>query len=393
MRILVHDYAGHPFQPQLSRELAGRGHTVLHAYCGSIEAPPGCVAPRANEPVGFELHEVRLSQRIRKHSFWSRWQLEIECGRRLEELVDRFRPDVVLSGNTPLEAQARLHRRCRERGVSFVFWVHDVYSVAVHAILRKKIPVAGELIGRHYLRMERRLLRHSDAVVVVSEDFRPIMERWGISAGKLHVIENWAVLDGVRVRPKQNDWARRHKLDDKRCIIYSGVLGMKHNPALLAELAASLRDDERLVVISEGPGAEWLQAKALRNLVVLPFQPFEQLPDVLATGDVLLAVLRPEASQFSVPSKVLTYLCAGRALLLAVPAENLAARIVTANHAGLVVPPDDSAALAEAARRLAGDDELRAEFGRNARRYAEQQFAIGPITDRFEVVLRPTRAS
>ncbi|RMF52223.1 MAG: glycosyltransferase WbuB, partial [Bacteroidetes bacterium] len=36
MRILVHDYAGHPFQVQLSRALARRGHDVLHAYCGSL---------------------------------------------------------------------------------------------------------------------------------------------------------------------------------------------------------------------------------------------------------------------------------------------------------------------------------------------------------------------
>ena len=40
MRILVHDYAGHPFQVQLSRALAQRGHDVLHAYCASLQTTP-----------------------------------------------------------------------------------------------------------------------------------------------------------------------------------------------------------------------------------------------------------------------------------------------------------------------------------------------------------------
>ena len=39
MRIVVHDYAGHPNQVYLSRELARRGHQVLHLYAGSFETP------------------------------------------------------------------------------------------------------------------------------------------------------------------------------------------------------------------------------------------------------------------------------------------------------------------------------------------------------------------
>lgn len=374
MRILVHDYGGYAFPAQLSGELSRRGHEVMHAYCGSIEAPTG----RVGASTGFELREVKLSRRIEKRSFWSRRQLEIECGRRLAELVDEFRPDVVLSGNAPLEAQARLLARCRQRGVGFVFWVHDVYSAAVHAILRKKLPVAGELIGRYYMRMERRLLCASDQIIVVSEDFLPLMRRWGVTAD---VIENWAALESTPVLPKP---------DAKLRILYSGILGMKHNPALLAELARALPEVE-VVVISEGTGADWLRAQSVPNLIVRPFQPFARLPEALASADVLVAILSPEASTFSVPSKVMTYLCAGRALLLSVPAGNLAARIVTAERAGEVVPANDSAALAAAARRLIGDAARREECGRNARAFAKRQFAIGPIADRFEAVL--TRAA
>ncbi len=120
------------------------------------------------------------------------------------------------------------------------------------------------------------------------------------------------------VRDKANDWSRRHGLHDKFVFLYTGTLGMKHNPELLLGLAEKYRSHEnvRIVVISEGIGAEWLAAKQkekqLANLVLLPYQDFHALPEVLATGDILCAVLEEDAGVFSVPSKVLTYLCAAR---------------------------------------------------------------------------------
>jgi hypothetical protein len=41
MQLLIHDYAGHPFQVQLSRELAMRGYSVVHAFTGGLLTPRG----------------------------------------------------------------------------------------------------------------------------------------------------------------------------------------------------------------------------------------------------------------------------------------------------------------------------------------------------------------
>jgi glycosyltransferase involved in cell wall biosynthesis len=108
------------------------------------------------------------------------------------------------------------------------------------------------------------------------------------------------------------------------------------------------------------------------------------LPEVLATADVLVAVIEPEASRFSVPSKVLTYMAAGRPVLLASPAENLAARIVRMADAGIVVDPGDTDAFIRAAHHLLKDRELCRRFSTNARKYAEAHFQVRPIADAFE---------
>jgi glycosyltransferase involved in cell wall biosynthesis len=89
---------------------------------------------------------------------------------------------------------------------------------------------------------------------------------------------------------------------------------------------------------------------------------------------------------FSVPSKVQSYLCAGRPILLAAPPENLAARIVARENAGLVMNPDDVDGFIAAAQKLAGDAALRRTLGENGRDYAERAYDILKTTDRFERV-------
>jgi len=107
----------------------------------------------------------------------------------------------------------------------------------------------------------------------------------------------------------------------------------------------------------------------------------------MATADVLVALLEPGASCFSVPSKVLTYHCAGRAILAALPEENLAARIIEHEGSGLVVSPADPEAIVAAGRKLIDDPDLCRSMGDSARRYAVDTFDITKIGDRFEAII------
>jgi glycosyltransferase involved in cell wall biosynthesis len=76
-------------------------------------------------------------------------------------------------------------------------------------------------------------------------------------------------------------------------------------------------------------------------------------------------------------------------VLLAVPRENLAAKIVAESGAGLVVEPADLAGFCAAAQRLIGSPQVRATYGQAARQYAETHFDIRRIGDQFESILKP----
>jgi putative colanic acid biosynthesis glycosyltransferase WcaI len=147
----------------------------------------------------------------------------------------------------------------------------------------------------------------------------------------------------------------------------------------------------KVFVGSEGPGADWLIQRKdelnLSNLTIMGYQPMEKFPQILATGDVLVTILEPEAGLFSVPSKTLSYLCAGRPQLLSIQMDNLVAKIVVDHQAGLAVPSGDVEAFIQSAERLVADPALREACSRNARKYAEQTFNIRTIGDRFESIM------
>lgn len=393
LRVVVHDYSGHPFQVQLSRALAGRGHSVLHLHCPSYNSGKGSLQRCPDDPDGFSVDAVDLGTAFEKYAPARRLAQELTYGRLLVQRIRAFRPHVVLSSNTPLFAQQVLLRACRRAGTTFVFWQQDIYSFGMKSAVAS-IPGAGRALGELFVALERRMLARSDAVVTISEDFLLTLRKWGVDPERVHVIENWAPLEELRPCPRRNEWARDHGLLDKLVFLYSGTLGRKHNPDLILQLAHRFRDreDVAIVVVSEGVGVDRLRGPvalhALDNVKLLPFQPYDRLPEVLATGDVLIVLLEREAGAFAVPSKVLTYQCAGRPLLASVPTENLAARRIADSGSGIVVQSGDDEAFLAAAEQLSGDQSLRERLGRNSLAHATTAFDIGTIASAFEDLLR-----
>lgn len=397
MRIAVHDLSGHPFQVQLSRWLAGDGHAVLHAFSSEILTPQGALAPRTTDPASLTIRAISIGGEYAKYDFLKRIRQELRYARRLCRELALFRPTVILSGNASPIIQAYVLRWARRRDIRFVFWVQDIYAFAFAHVVGRKLPVIGGVLAAGFRRLEFDTIGRSDAVVVISEDFRSIFREHTVRDRYVTTIENWAPSEDMRLGHKDNHWSRTLGIADKFVFLYSGTLGLKHNPSLLSALAESFRDDPlvRVVVVSTGIGRDWLerekQAKGLSNLILCDFVPFESLPDCLASGDVQIAILEPFANVLSVPSKTLTYIASERPILGAMPRVNLAARIIEHNGIGRVAEPGDVDGFLAAARKLRHDSTERDNASNAARCYKERNFDIQKIGTRFLEVLRSTR--
>jgi glycosyltransferase involved in cell wall biosynthesis len=389
LRVLIHDFAGHPFQIDLSRALARRGHMVQHVYCGSYTSGKGRLD--AGNTDNLSVMPIAAGDSFARYSPVRRISQEAAYGRRFTRAASTFRPDVVLACNVPLVATSVAASWCRREGVPWVFWVQDLHSLAMSAEAERRVGSLGRRVGATFEVLERRLLRQAAGVVSITDDFTPMLAAWGVDPSACTVIENWAPLSDLPTRPRDNAWRRRQGLEDRFLYLYTGTLGLKHRPELLYRLAQQRAGDADVVVISEGLGEarlrELMRLRPLPNLHLLPFQPIEEYPDILGAADVLVALLEPAAGTFSVPSKVLSYLCAGRPILAAIPPENLAARTVERAGAGLVVDSTDEESFLVAAKQLRVDEPLRAAQGRAARAHAEATFDTAVIADRFEDVI------
>lgn len=393
MRLLVHDYSGHPFQVQLSRALAERSHEVLHIQCSSYQTGKGALTRRHDDPATLLLEAIDLGETFNRYSLAHRLRQELAYSAAFTDRAAWYAPDVILSSNDPLFAKLRASQWCQRTGTPWVFWLQDIYSVAMANYARRRLGPIGAALGQLFQAIERRLLHDAAMTVAITEDFRPLLRRWGVPDERCHVIENWAPLVELSLIPRDNEWARSHDLHRCRVLLYSGTLGLKHNPELLVAVADQVRHepDVRVVVVSEGSGIEWLareaEARNLDNLLLLPYQPYDRLPAVFASADVLLTLLERDAGVFSVPSKILSYLCAGRPILAAMPEANLGARTIHRAGAGIVVSPDDASGFVAAASALLDDPVLRRCYGERARAYAESAFDIDGIAARFESIL------
>ena len=397
MRILVHDYSGHPFQVELSRELSRRGHEVTHSYCAAYTSGKGHLTAEPGETLRFD--PIGVGVVIAKMSFGKRLLQELRLGVELVRQVRRTRPDVVMASNVPIPTLVILAAVLRLRGIPWVLWHQDVQAVAIRSFAGKKLSKAFALVAALIGAGEKWCARRAAGVVVIADSFVDVHRRWG-TADKTVVIPNWAPLDEIRPVTRTNDWSHEHGLDEVQTLLYSGTLGLKHNPELLVRLARQLIDAGRpvqLVVVNQGPAEQVLRDEATRldvPLLLLPFQPYERLPEVLGSGDVLVVLLEQDAGAFSVPSKTLSYLCAGRPILGLMPAENLAAVLVSKVD-GCVLPPDDTSLPAAAAwvGDVLADDERRAALGKASRALAEQEFELAACADRFEALLEDCSAS
>lgn len=389
MRVLVHDYSGHPFQVELSGELARRGHEVTHSWCEAHVSGKGNLG--GYDDVRFE--PIGQGEVVEKLSFKRRLLQELRYGVQLSRQVRRLRPDVVLFGNVPVPMMAVVTLFLAVTRTPWVSWQQDVQGVAMRSFAGTKLSRSFLVFAAVAGWVERWCNRRADAIVVIADAFLDVHREWG-TAEKTTVIPNWAPLGELVPVPRDNAWAKEHEVDAVPNLVYSGTLGLKHNPRLLVQLARAVRDrgtPVHLTVVTEGNAVDELADEAEKldvPVTLLPFQPYERLSEVLGSGDVLLVVLDKSAGAFSVPSKTLSYLCAARPILGLMPGENLAARLIDA-AGGCVLAPDQTSIpdAADWVTEVLDDADLWDKLGRRARELAEREFELSLCGSKFEEIL------
>ena len=383
MIVFIHDYAGHPFQVDLSLSLAKNGHKVFHVYFAGDAGPKGNMSNELHVNLSFL---AIGSKNYSKTNFIKRRFDDLKYGKQVADKIFKIKPDIVISGNTPTEAQNIIVNRCMKSNIKFVYWIQDFYSIAASMILKRKIPLIGDIVGLYYKYLDKKNLNDANSIIIITDLFKKQLEKWKIDMSKVVTIPNWGSLDEISISEKNNDWSKLNLLNKNNYnVIYSGTMALKHDPNIILNAAKSHQDID-FTIVGFGVGIDYIKDNSsdIENINILPIQPFSDLSNVLASADILVAVIEEDAGQFSVPSKILNYMCAGKPIVLSAPQSNLATKIINDANAGICVMSNDYTGFNEAITEIKNNREMSTDFSNNSRKYAENNFNIKIITKKFE---------
>lgn len=273
------------------------------------------------------------------------------------------RPDAVL-GIVPSLGGGVLARLAGARfGVPYGVLFQDLMGPAAR---QSGVP-GGGAVARATTAAEACIIRGASAVGAVARAFHPYLLEHGAVEARLHHVPNWS-------RPMTPDLtvdetrARFGWTDGRTVALHAGNMGFKQGLEQVvdaARLAAAQGTPVRFVLSGGGNRVEAVRAAAagLPNLEILGVQPDGMHASLLAAADVLLLSERATQLDMSLPSKLTSYLAAGRPIVAAVPDGGATGAEVRRARAGLVVNAGDPEALLEAVGRLRADPALAARLG------------------------------
>jgi len=240
--------------------------------------------------------------------------------------------------------------------------------------------------------LERFVYRRAAGIGVICSGFQSNLERKGVSPEKIRLLPNSIDLDFMRVHGRNNAFRRAHGLAlDDFVLMYSGSIALKQGLEVMIEAAALLADVPRVkfVILGDGPQLDDLKARArsleLRNVRFMPFQPRERLPEQLGAADALMITQKKAVTDIVFPGKLLYYMAAARPIVAAVSLDSETGRFIESQQVGVVVPPEDPAALAHTIRTLLARDVT--AIGRRGREVVEAMFDERVVLPAFAAAL------
>ncbi|MDM9582660.1 glycosyltransferase family 4 protein [Nostoc sp. GT001] len=400
MHILIYSYNYHPepigiapLMTELAEGLVKRGHQV-RVITGMPNYPQREIydgyqnkwyLTEQKNGVTIERSYVRIKS---KPNLVDRLLLELSfVFTSLPQAFKGGRPDVIILTVPPLLGTLP---------ATTLGWLYNCPVVLnVQDILPEAAVRIGLLKNKWMIRtlaaLEKFAYRTAHTISVITDGFRENLVNKGVPVNKIVCIPNWVNVNFIRPLPKQsNSWISSHQLDGKFVVLYSGNIALTQGLETVIEAAVCLRHikDIVFVIVGESRALQRLQEYCLSNgadnVLLLPLQPREKLPEMLAASDVGLIVQKHNVISFNMPSKIPLLLASGRPIVGSVPATGTAAKAIELSGGGIVVEPESPQAMAAAVHDLYANPALGRKLGNTGRQFAEENYSLEQALDRYE---------
>jgi len=209
------------------------------------------------------------------------------------------------------------------RRIPITYWVMDINPD--QAIATGKVK-PGSAVAWALNRMNRQLLSRASVVITLDDHMADRLRAKGPVAGNLTVIPPWPLGTLSQTsQPNKNEFRATHNPDDRFVVMYSGNHSPSHPLTTVLDAALRLgdRNDLRFLFVGGGLGKrevdELIENHHPDNITSLPYQPLENLDQVLPTADVHVVTMGDDMVGLVHPSKVYGAMAVGRPILFVGP--------------------------------------------------------------------------
>jgi len=296
--------------------------------------------------------------------------------------------DIVVSTSPQFFCGLAGYFVARMKGLKWVLEIRDLWP--------ESIVTVGAIQQRQVIRflegLEKFLYVHADHIVSLTHAFKRHIAGKGVPEDQISIITNGADFEMYRPLARQNEISAIHGLNDQFVVSYIGTHGMAHSLKTVLEAASILKDrkDIRFLLVGDGAERDALvkekERLGLDNVLMLPQQPKEKMPEFLAASDVSMVLLKKDDLFKTVlPSKLFEAMAMERPIILGVDGES---REILENAAcGIYMEPENAGELAAAVEKLYRDRALVKTLGENGRLYVKRHFDREKLAVRYLTLL------
>ena len=281
----------------------------------------------------------------------------------------RYRPDVVVLLASETLTSLVIYIMSKIIGTSTVLIVEEnrerTYTSALLrclAFLKRLFVVAAH--------------RSADLLVAESQPSEDYLLRMGCAVERIHVVPHGTNIDDFQPRPKSRQLAALLGLseDDLRAtvVLFVGEFTEYKGAEFLAQAIIYFPNLNEVIFLIPSQGSVFLKHKlqfnAMKNVYTYPSLDDECMPYLYNLSDIVVvpSELREGGSSDRSPNSLIEAMACGKAVI----GTTVGGIPAIMDQAGLLIRPNDPAAIAEAISALDADEELREMLGTRARERA-----------------------
>jgi len=222
--------------------------------------------------------------------------------------------------------------------------------------------------------LEKFLYARATHILVNSPAYKEYMIDKGVPENKITFIPYGTDVDMFNPAVDGSTLRKELGMQDKFVVLYAGALGQANDIDTILRAAQRLNGNEKIRFVLFGDGKERprLQNQAermkLSNVIFAGVRPKKDMPFVVASADVCLAILQDiPLFRTTYPNKVFDYMAAGHGTVLVI--DGITRALIESSNGGVFVQPGNDEMLANVIHDLSKNSDHVQQMGVNARNY------------------------